>query len=201
MWPAICKILNETYGANYNGHAYKYDFFSQMIRFLPDKPSLDYLEIGSYEGVSLLTVTMLLRSVGKLGRIVSVDPYFPEGYFETPPGQARLWKNATSETLERVRRLYKAADLNVDIIRSISADALSEQLRSGARFDLAFVDGNHEGMNPMIDTVLSLLLLKPGGLLCLDDVGWPSVKPVAEICAGSLEIAFRNKSHVAYVRK
>lgn len=53
--------------------------------------------------------------------------------------------------------------------------ALPELVRRGERFDLVFVDGNHLFDGAMIDTFYALRLVKPGGLIVLDDVWMPAV--------------------------
>lgn len=201
MWERICKALSDTYGRNYNGHAYKFDFFSKIPAHIGGDGPVNFLEIGSYEGVSLLTVAYILRSAGRLGEIVSVDPYYPDGYFETPPGQQRLWKNSTSETMEGVLKLYANSNLSVELIRASSNEALPSLLAKGRKFDIIFVDGMHEGLAPLIDISLSLLLLRDNGILCLDDVTWRDVKPLADLCEKHMTLAFRTKTQMAFKNK
>lgn len=200
MWESICRTINTTYGRDYQSHKYKYDFFKNIIPFFATTPSVDYLEIGAFEGVSLLTVASLLRSQNKLGDIVAVDPYFPDGYFESPPGRQTLWKRSTPTTMANAERLFKAAQIRVDIVREVSAVALSQLLHAGRQFDMIFVDGNHETLNPMIDTSLAILLLKQGGLLCLDDINWVDVKPVAAICSAHMTLEFQTDTQIAFSR-
>jgi predicted O-methyltransferase YrrM len=54
--------------------------------------------------------------------------------------------------------------------------ALPELVRSGEQFDLIFIDGNHLFDGAMIDTYFALRLIKPGGLIVLDDVWMPAVR-------------------------
>ena len=49
--------------------------FSASFAVLTSKRGVDYLEIGSERGHSMTMVGTLLRAQGRLGQLVSVDPY------------------------------------------------------------------------------------------------------------------------------
>jgi predicted O-methyltransferase YrrM len=50
---------------------------------------INYLEIGSALGASLSLIALILRGHNLLGKLVSIDPYFEEGYIE---GSKGIWK-------------------------------------------------------------------------------------------------------------
>lgn len=197
MWPEICDLISRVYGKDYRGHAYKYEFFAHALRHFSHSGKVDFLEIGSFEGVSLVTVASILRNQTKLGRICSVDPYYPHGYLETPPSQATSHKMSTSETMRRTFDLYRAFGLKVEHLRLTSQQALLKLANSGAHFDLIFVDGIHEGLWPFIDAAYSLSLLRDGGLLCLDDIEWPDVRPVAEMLERHCDVVTKTATQIA----
>jgi hypothetical protein len=149
-----------------------------------DKPSIDFLEIGSFMGISLVAWATSFRRFSVLGDVVSVDPYSPLPYSQTPP-----WKEGESidflagpQTLAMAMRLYARCELNVRIIRATTRDALSELLAGTRRFDVVFVDGNHEGLNPLFDFAAATALVRPGSYIILDDTQWPDVAPIKELC-------------------
>ena len=54
-------------------------------------------------------------------------------------------------------------------IKSSSASALAKLFDEGARFDLAHVDGSHSRDDVIVDCLLAWPMLRPGGLMILDD--------------------------------
>jgi len=197
MWSDIRDIINDTYKGDFDEQSYKYEFFKNITDFFADRTAVDFLEIGSYQGVSLVIVAHILRSAGKLGRIVSIDPYFPEGYLETPPLRGTHRMDSTPATMSAALELYRRFDLSVELIQQTSEVGARALLNSGREFDMIFVDGNHERLHPLVDTSLSILLLKERGLLCLDDVRWPDVAPVAELCSRHMTPVFYGRSQIA----
>jgi predicted O-methyltransferase YrrM len=159
----------------------------------------DYLEIGSFQGASLAVVATTLRTMGRLGAICSVDPYFPGGYEETPPFETEaVRKRATPRMMRQAFELYRQLDLEVEHIREISSRALVQLLRGNRLFDLIFVDGNHEGLNPMVDMALSLQLLRPGGYIVMDDNSWPDIRPIVELCDRHLPVVAKGFHKTCY---
>ena len=144
--------------------------FPIWIRFfahLRDHP-LKMLEIGSYEGRSAIFFLNYLRQ----SSLTCVDPWdssvlepdlvklMPEILIEYPQAEARFDRNLA----EFSGRLTK--------IKARSSDALAELGVSAERFDLIYVDGEHRRAAAYRDCVLSWALLKPGGLLLIDDYGF-----------------------------
>ena len=69
----------------------------------------------------------------------------------------------------RFDRNLAAYGQRVRKIKSTSATALARLAEDGARFDLAYIDGDHSRDNVMIDCLLAWRMLRPGGLIILDD--------------------------------
>lgn len=59
--------------------------------------------------------------------------------------------------------------------RGRSQHVLPDLVEAGERFDLAFVDGSHVFHAVFVDLVHIRELVRPGGLVVLDDCRWPSV--------------------------
>lgn len=57
-----------------------------------------------------------------------------------------------------------------------SERALPRLIESAEQFDLAFIDGDHRFDGAFIDTFFALRLVKPSGLIVLDDAWMPSVQ-------------------------
>ena len=156
--------------------------FSASFAVLTSKRGVDYLEIGSERGHSMTMVGTLLRAQGRLGQLVSVDPY---ALFHGPlmllDLQVQLRADierrfaAANRSLDPTdphgrlstsRWLYEATGLEVELIRAPSHQAL---LNLNRTFDLIYVDGWHTELGAWADIVLSLARLRNGGVLIIDD--------------------------------
>ena len=143
-----------------------------------------YLEIGSNRGLSMAFIALLLRRRGQSGRLVSIDPYFPDGYDEGALGPYEHGRHVSIDHKVRdgALRLYKALDLEVDLMERTSEEALKQLIRQEQRFDLIYIDGYHERLVPTVDFGLSYAVLAKNGIIILDDHLWPDVLPLKLLC-------------------
>jgi len=107
----------------------------------------DVLEIGSAYGYSAVAMAL----VG--ARVTAVDPHTWLGSYD-----AMVSNLAAYGVTERV-----------DILRGLSFDVLPLLLHDNARFDLVWIDGDHEAPSVAHDVGLARLLLRPGGTLVCHD--------------------------------
>ena len=110
----------------------------------------DVLEIGGGYGYSALVMSRTAAS------IISVDPHAGE----LPSSFEQMRTNID---------LFPAG-CPIKMVRQPSQDALPTMLEAGVRFDLVFIDGDHERA-VRVDVPISLLLLRDGGWLCVHDYG------------------------------
>jgi predicted O-methyltransferase YrrM len=83
------------------------------------------------------------------------------------------WENPTytREAAAEVERAFDANIVGTPIIK-VKLDstlALHAMARSGARFDLIYIDGDHSRDQVMVDSCLAWKLLKTGGIMIWDD--------------------------------
>ncbi|MBZ0268721.1 class I SAM-dependent methyltransferase [bacterium] len=142
---------------------------------------VDYLEIGSCQGMSMGVIGLLLREYGLLRTLTSVDPYWSDGYDEV--GHLEI----DQETKGRAFRLYERLGLPVRLVEATSFEGLPELIRERQRYGLVYVDGRHERMNPAVDLGLSWALLADDGIVMLDDHRWADVAPLKALCDSHLE--------------
>ena len=107
-----------------------------------------YLEIGSYEGRSACWVAERVPSV----HAVCVDVW--------------MWK-------DRETRFDKNTEgLPIRKFKQPSMRFLAEAISSDAKFDVIYVDGDHEGKAALRDAAMAWPLLRKGGVLVFDDYPW-----------------------------
>jgi predicted O-methyltransferase YrrM len=118
------------------------------------------IEIGLGYGISALFICEALVATGDLAaRHVAIDPY-----------QATRFGNCGLQVLAQAR----LSEL-VEFHALESQVALPHFLSQGRRFDFAFVDGNHRFDSVFLDLVYLGRLLRPGGIIFLDDYQLPAV--------------------------
>jgi predicted O-methyltransferase YrrM len=174
---------------NYQSNALRREVvyvFERVVEYLAGRfERVDYLEIGSAHGVSLSIIACLLENAGVRGRLVSVDPYVPY-----TAGARGIWGGGvqiqTNEAMaSKARTLYDNLGLAVCHHKTTSLDYLSG--RDCSVFNLIYIDGLHEGLTPMRDLTFSLEILRPGGVIMLDEPHWPDVAPLVELCERNLQ--------------
>jgi predicted O-methyltransferase YrrM len=119
------------------------------------------IEVGLALGMSALFLCQAVLAVrGDHAGHVAIDPF-----------QRESWGGAGLATLQ-------AAGVNgmVEVIEEESALALPELLRAGREFDLAFVDGDHRFESALGDLTLMDRLVRPDGLIVVDDMWMPAVR-------------------------
>jgi len=120
------------------------------------------IEIGLAYGSSALVIGEALISVGG-DRHVIVDP-FQESEFRDAG-----WDVIRSARLDGVATL----------LRERSQVALPRLAAEGMSADAAFVDGSHVFHNVFVDLYYLQKIVRPGGLVILDDYWWPGVATAA----------------------
>jgi hypothetical protein len=146
------------------------------------------LHVGNFAGVSLCHFTNFVRQLDEGSTIVSIDPNVPHAGIRRPMdfvisclNRYGLQANSlvlTGYSLEK--NIWSDAMPNVDygpVAEFSKAESCEHQLAQlvmilPPTFDFAVIDGNHEE-NYLVREIEAIdRLLKPGGLLVLDDVEW-----------------------------
>lgn len=141
----------------------QYDTWARLLAPRRDEP-LDVLEIGSWEGRSALFFVNALPQC----RLTCVDTF--------GGGAEHVGESEFASELPHVEQRFRAnlapfAD-RVRVLAEASAAALARLATEGAAYDVVLVDGSHEAEDVRLDAEGSWALLRPGGLLILDDYEW-----------------------------
>jgi predicted O-methyltransferase YrrM len=122
------------------------------------------VEVGLAYGRSALAIGEALVSVGA-GRPlhVIIDPL-----------QATEWSNVGWQLLQSA-----GLDTIARLMLQPSSMALPRLVTEGLTADAAFVDGSHRFHEVFVDLYFLGKIVRPGGLIVLDDHWWPSVRTAA----------------------
>jgi predicted O-methyltransferase YrrM len=116
------------------------------------------IEVGLALGMSALFLCQAVLPRG--GRHVAIDPF-----------QTESWNGAGLGTLRDA-----GVEEHVEVIEEESQLALPRLVAEGREFDLAFVDGDHRFEGVFLDLYFMTRLVRPGGLVVVDDVWMPAVR-------------------------
>ncbi|MBV8836043.1 MAG: class I SAM-dependent methyltransferase [Alphaproteobacteria bacterium] len=120
------------------------------------------IEIGLAYGSSALAIGEALISVGG-NRHVIIDPFQDSGFRDVG------WDLIRSALLDGIAVLF----------RERSQIVLPRMTAEGMSADAAFVDGSHLFHNVFVDLFYLQMIVRPGGLVILDDYWWPGVAAAA----------------------
>jgi predicted O-methyltransferase YrrM len=116
------------------------------------------IEVGLALGMSALFLCQAVLERG--GRHVAIDPY-----------QEESWSGAGLRTLREA-----GVDDRVEVIEEESQLALPRLIQDGREFDFAFVDGDHRFEGVFLDLYFMTRLVRPGGVVVVDDMWMPAVR-------------------------
>jgi predicted O-methyltransferase YrrM len=116
------------------------------------------IEVGLALGMSALFLCQGVSPRG--GRHVAIDPF-----------QQESWNGAGLRTLREA-----GVEELVEVIEEESQLALPRLVSEGREFDFAFVDGDHRFEGVFLDLYFMTRLIKPGGLVVVDDLWMPAVR-------------------------
>jgi len=117
------------------------------------------IEVGLAYGSSALAIGEALLTTGRDSRHIVIDPF-----------QTTAYSNVGWDSL----RAAGLAD-RTRLIAEPSSLALPRLVGEGLVADAAFVDGSHRFHEVFVDLYFLRRLLRPRGLIILDDTAWPSV--------------------------
>jgi predicted O-methyltransferase YrrM len=122
------------------------------------------IEVGLGYGISALFILDgLMANAGREARHLAIDP------------------NQSTRFADIGLQLVAEAGLDsmLELLPEPSELALPRLLADSRRFDLAFVDGNHRFEGVFLDLTYLGRLVRPGGVIFLDDYQLPSVAKAA----------------------
>jgi predicted O-methyltransferase YrrM len=116
------------------------------------------IEVGLALGMSALFLAQAVLERG--GHHVAIDPF-----------QQESWNRAGLRTLREA-----GVEEVVEVIEEESQLALPRLVSEGRTFDFAFIDGDHRFEGVFLDIYFMTRLIRPEGLIVVDDMWLPSVR-------------------------
>jgi hypothetical protein len=158
-------------------------------------PAPRLLHVGNFLGISLSYFLDWARA--RNGFVVSVDPDLPHrgvtlpqravnellAHFGLTRGHLLVCGYSLEKSLSNDSVVFEGYDPAAAWTREAAPEnVLPGLVRSGQRFDAAFIDGNHDASYLRREVAEITQLLEPGGLLVLDDVdpAWEQIRQVFE---------------------
>ena len=140
------------------------DRAAKMRDLVTETNASKILEIGFYQGKSTCYIAAMLEDRGS-GHITTIDLNSAK---QLSPG---IRENLASLGLEhRVTPIYAKRSYTWELARMI---------KRKEQFDFCYFDGGHTWDNTGFGFVLVDLLLRPGGIIVLDDMNWSIAKSIA----------------------
>jgi predicted O-methyltransferase YrrM len=143
------------------------NFLQDLIRRVQPEVTL---EVGCAFGVSSLFICEALREVNATKHII-IDPM----------QHSSRWAGIGRANLRRAGY----TDL-VEFHEVPSYQCLARLTEQGMKIDFAFIDGQHTFDYVLVDFFLVDKLLKPGGIVVLDDFAYPSIRDVCRYALTNL---------------
>jgi predicted O-methyltransferase YrrM len=168
VWLKLAALWSASKVARTPGYVFTADYskpftllWAEYLSEFTDKPNVNFLEIGSFEGLSTI---WLLSNVltHPTATITCVDSFVRAG------AEPRFDHNVQVSGLSsKVKKLKGKSE---ELLRAFTPET----------FDAIYVDGCHKALNVLMDAVTSWTLLKPQGILIFDDYEWaPHLPPLA----------------------
>jgi len=135
----------------------------KLLQTIFKDQKVNILEIGSHEGKS--TVWMLENLCNVNGStFTSIDPYLTDD--KTSPVTSQTYQNFCHNT-----SICKNKEKLTQHV-ALSQDVLPKLVEKGKFFDIIYIDGSHKEEDVLFDLIHADMLLKTGGVILMDDVGF-----------------------------
>lgn len=159
-----------------------------MRTVLEEKPKV-VVEIGVFAGKSLFAMGAAMNEIKSEGKVYGIEPWnnvaCAQGYEKGDPNRV-WWEGLNMGQIERAFyavRTYLNQGERVVVLKTKSASAVEkfrELHRAGTPIDLLHIDGNHSEEASTADVEMFMPLVKPGGVVFMDDLNWDSTKMAQE---------------------
>lgn len=139
----------------------------QLAACFKERPISNVIEVGAWLGCS---TRFLASSVVKGGKVYAVDTWLG-----SPQEDVHMQDPRLPYLYQLFLSNVKHAQLS-HIIIPVRMDSLEAAKALNVKADLIYIDGAHDTESVFQDIVSWYPHLKPNGIMCGDDWGWPTVQ-------------------------
>lgn len=138
------------------------------------------IEVGSWKGLSANRMAHLCKKNGVAAGVICIDTWLgsPEHMEGESASHGMRRVNGIPTLLSDFARNTKTAG-NDDIIYPFpisSAQGASYLMNQGVLADIVYIDAGHEYESVLLDLTMFWRILRPGGVMIMDDYRWPGVR-------------------------
>ena len=147
-----------------------------LVCFGVKRPELDILEIGTLFGIGAVIMHDALAPHFRRVRLSLLDPL--DGYYASEKKDILTGQPVNEAVLKRNIRRAGVNDEDVTIIKRLSTDADAMKAAAKRAYDVLVIDGDHSYDGVKFDFDHYAPLVRPGGLIVIDDYhspDWPDV--------------------------
>ena len=171
------------------------DWFSHNIpvwevilnREIDREKKTKYLEIGSYEGRSVVHICEKFPNF----QVSVVDPYIE--YKELDKYVKKQNMDDTYNTLKKNLNNFKE---RVEIYRTTSKNFFQNNKK---KFNVIYIDGSHKSKDVENDFLNSIKIIEEGGLIILDDFTWNHYENICDNPIGGILPVLEKNVHLRIV--
>jgi len=156
------------------------------------KNKLDFLEIGSFEGMSSC---YFLDKMPKDATLTCIDTF--KGSIE----HANIDLNGLRDRFISNTRFCKKSCQKLKLIETTSAEGIAKLILDRQKFDFIYIDGSHLGKDVITDACMAMHILRRGGVIVFDDYQWeeqPNLIDRPKVAIDSFLELFQNDISIIY---
>ena len=146
--------------------------FTNILSRFKDK-KIHILEIGTFTGTSIINMLLELPNA----KATVIDTWID--YDEEDGLTSEIFSNEIEHKFYQNVKMFDVVD-KITTMKGDSKIKLGELIEKNQKFDLIYIDGSHLCLNCYADIILSWFLLKPGGVMAIDDYLWTGGKNIID---------------------
>lgn len=165
-------------------------------------PSPVVIEVGSWRGLSATAFAEHMRTHGDKGRLICIDTWLgsPEHQEMNELGARELGvPRIYREFLSNLHKTGASKYVYPFPISSIQGGHYLE--RKGVAADVVYIDAGHEYEAVALDLAVFFRLVKPGGVVLMDDYTWDGVRKAVQEFSKRTGIPFETAGNVVRIVK